>query len=224
MRDRVAPRGALLGLGAVVIAAVAVALLLHPEPDDIELLFRGGGVAGPALFVVAYVVLTLVVFPAAPLTIASGALYGAFAGAALSVGAATLGATSAFLLARRATGGVTVSAGGDGRLAAIERRLSGRGLYALLGLRLVPVIPFNALNYAAAASTISTRDYVQATVIGIIPGALLYAAIGAGLSNPASTLFVGAVLVAAAVALLIRQRSRAAAEALETEAAADPAD
>ena len=167
---------------------------------------------GPALFVLAYVLLTVLVFPAAPLTIASGALYGIVAGAALSVLGAALGSMAAFLLARRATGNAALSPRG-GRLGAIERRLSGRGVYALLMLRLVPVIPFNALNYAAAASTIGNRDYLAATVVGIIPGALLYASIGAGLDNPASPLFIGAAVVAVAVALLVRSRSRAGAAA-----------
>lgn len=203
-----AQRRALIGLGVVIAIAIVAAIVVRPSPDDVEELFNGSGAIGPLLFAGAYALLTVAVVPASPLTIASGALYGVAGGAALSVVGATTGALAAFLVARRATGNAQISARG-GRLGAIQRRLEGRGLLALLSLRLVPVVPFSALNYASAASGISTRDYAIATGLGIIPGALLYAAIGAGLSNPFSTVFIGAAVAAVLLALVARRYSGA---------------
>lgn len=80
-----------------------------------------------------------------------------------------------------------------------------RGLIALLVLRLIPVVPFNALNYAAGASAIGARDYVVATTVGIVPGAVLYAALGAGLDNPVSPLFVVAAIIAVVLALVTKR-------------------
>lgn len=203
-----AQRRALIGLGVVIAIAIVAAIVVRPSPDDVEELFNGSGAIGPLLFAGTYALLTVAVVPASPLTIASGALYGVAGGAALSVVGATTGAMAAFLVARRATGNAQISARG-GRLGAIQRRLEGRGLLALLSLRLVPVVPFSALNYASAASGISTRDYAIATGLGIIPGALLYAAIGAGLSNPFSTVFIGAAVAAVLLALVARRYSGA---------------
>lgn len=201
-------RRALIGLGVVIVIAIIAAIVIRPSPDQIEDLFKDSGALGPVIFACAYALLTIAVFPGAPLTIASGALFGVAGGGAVSVVGASAGAMGAFLLARRATGDARVGTGeGDGRLAKLARHLEGRGLLALLGLRLAPVVPFSALNYAAAASGISTRDYAIATVLGIIPGALLYAAIGAGLSNPFSTLFIGAAVAAVVLALLARRYS-----------------
>ena len=156
---------------------------------------------GPALFVVAYALLTVALVPGSPLTIAAGALYGVAGGALVSVIGATIGATASYLISRRTTRGAVDQVRGD-RIAAIEARLSGRGVWALLVLRLIPIVPFNALNYAAGASGLGTRDYVLATGFGIVPGAILYAAIGAGLDNPLSPLFVTAVVAALALAFV----------------------
>ena len=180
--------------------AVAAAIVLRPAPADIESLLEDRGVLGPALFVAAYALLTVALVPGSPLTIAAGALYGVAGGALVSVIGATIGATVSYLISRRSTSGAIDEVRGD-RITAIEARLSGRGVWALLVLRLIPIVPFNALNYAAGASGLGTRDYVLATGFGIVPGAILYAAIGAGLDNPLSPLFV--IAVAAALALAV---------------------
>jgi len=199
MKRRLPPTP-LLVLAAVVLAAVASAIIIRPDADDVEAFFDGGGALGPVLFAAAYALLTVLLFPGAPLTIAAGALYGVAGGALLSVIGATVGATASFLISRR---GARESVGQvrGRRLEAIEARLSGRGVLALLLLRLLPVVPFNALNYAAGASTIGTRDYLVATAAGIVPGALVYAGLGTGLDDPTSPLFVMAVITAVALAL-----------------------
>jgi len=186
------PRSVLIALAVAVATATVIALLLQPSSEQIEEIFGGDGLTGPAIFALAYAVLTLAFVPGAPLTLAAGALYGVGGGFAVVMAGASAGAIGAFLVARRAARG-TVERASDERLAAIERRLEGRGFYAMLVLRLIPVVPFSALNYAAGASPIGTRDYVLATVIGIMPGAFAYTAVGAGIDDPLSPLFIGAV-------------------------------
>ncbi|MEJ7875948.1 MAG: VTT domain-containing protein, partial [Solirubrobacterales bacterium] len=197
-------------LGIAVIVATVIAFLLQPSPDDLEDVFGGRGVIGPLLYASAYAVLTVFFVPGVPLTLAAGALYGVAGGFAVSMLGASVGAIGAFLVARRSAGDA-LEHGGGARVSAITKRLSGKGLFALLVLRLVPVVPFNALNYAAGVSTIGTRDYVLATVLGIAPGALAYTALGAGLDDPASPLFIGAAALAIGLAILARAFSRRSA-------------
>lgn len=184
-----------------------VAVVVQPSASGVERTFADAGPLGPVLYGIVYAVATVLFVPGLPLTLAAGALYGAVGGAAVSVVGATVGATGAFLIARRSTRSSVDQARGE-RLTAIEARLSGKGMLALLGLRLIPVVPFNALNYAAGASSIGTRDYIFATGFGIVPGAVAYAALGSGLDDPASPLFVGAALVAVVLALLASYGSR----------------
>ncbi|CAN5559846.1 TVP38/TMEM64 family protein [soil metagenome] len=194
----------LITLGVVVIVASIVGFIVQPSSQQIEDAFAGSGVLGPALFAAAYAGLTVAFVPGVPMTLAAGALYGVAGGFAVSMVGASAGALIAFLLAKRSTGGAIESGVSSERLLAIRRRLEGRGLYALLLLRLLPAVPFNALNYAAGASSIGTRDYAIATVIGIAPGGLAYVALGAGLDDPLSPLFIGAVVLTIALALAAR--------------------
>lgn len=214
-----ASRRRLIVLAIVVVAATVIAFILQPSQEDLEAAFGGDGVTGALLYAAAYAILTVFFVPGAPLTLAAGALYGVGGGFAVSMLGASLGAIGAFWVARRSAGDALERGGGE-RVSAIERRLSGKGLYALLALRLLPVVPFNALNYAAGVSTIRTRDYILATVLGIAPGALAYTALGAGFDDPASPLFAGAAVLAIGFAIAARTLSKC--EPGEPESAPEP--
>ena len=214
-----ASRRRLIVLAIVVVAATVIAFILQPSQEDLEATFGRDGVTGPLLYAAAYAILTVFFVPGTPLTLAAGALYGVGGGFAVSMLGASLGAIGAFWVARRSAGDALERGGGE-RVSAIERRLSGKGLYALLALRLLPVVPFNALNYAAGVSTIETRDYILATVLGIAPGALAYTALGAGLDDPASPLFIGAAVLAIGLAIAARAVSKR--EPVEPESAPPP--
>lgn len=207
MSGRLPPRAVLAALALALVAATAVALWAQPSAAEIEELFNGGGMLGPVLYAVAYALLTVAFVPGLPLTLAAGALYGVAGGAAVTMAGAGAGAMGAFLVGRHSARGAVERATGE-RLAALEQRLGGKGFYALLALRLLPVVPFNALNYAAGASPIGARDYALATIVGIAPGVLAYTALGAGIDDPVSPLFVGAAALAIALAVAARALSR----------------
>jgi len=211
-----ASRRRLIVLAVVVVAATLIAFILQPSQEDLEATFGRDGVTGPLLYAAAYAILTVFFVPGAPLTLAAGALYGVGGGFAISMVGASLGAIGAFWVARRSAGEALERGGGE-RVSAIERRLSGKGVHALLALRLLPVVPFNALNYAAGVSTIGTGDYILATVLGIAPGALAYTALGAGFDDPASPLFIGAAVLAIGLAIAARAVSKREPEPDETE-------
>jgi len=214
LSERLPPRAVLAALALALVAATIVALLLQPSQREIERALDGGGAAGPAIFAGTYALLTVAFFPGAVLTLAAGALYGVAGGTAVSMVGATLGALGAFLIARRSAHSAVERAGGE-RYGALVDRLRGRGLFALLALRLLPVVPFNALNYAAGASSIGLRDYTLATVLGIAPGAFAYAALGAGIDDPASPLFIGAAVIAIGLAIAARAVSKRTGEPAE---------
>ena len=93
--------------------------------------------------------------PAAPLTIAGGALFGVFRGALYSLTGAVLGAMTAFLLGRHvARRAIARRLERMPRFAAIDRAVAASGRRIVFLLRLSPVIPFNFLNYALGLTTI----------------------------------------------------------------------
>ncbi len=195
------PRSAALRLLALVlvfvVVSVAVQLSGWSGPERLQGLVESAGWAGIAVFVVGYAVLVLVPTPASLLTILGGALFGVWWGTLLAWGGAVLGAFGGFLLGRR-LGRPAVDRLLRGRLEQADQVLSRHGLVAVLAVRLVPLFPFTPLNYAAGLLGVRTRDYVLGTAVGIVPGALAYAAVGASGADPRGiALGVGGLVVLA---------------------------
>jgi uncharacterized membrane protein YdjX (TVP38/TMEM64 family) len=127
----------------------------------------------PLLYIAIYVVGTVLFFPGLALSIAGAVLFDLFEATLYTWIGATLGATLAFLLARL-LGRDFFAQILAGRLQTLDERLSRHGFFNLLILRLVPLIPFNAINFGAGLTSIRLRDYVLATAIGILPGTFIY--------------------------------------------------
>ena len=126
-----------------------------------------------AIFVVVYVVVATIGLPGLPLTLAGGAIFGVAAGIALTWLGATLGATGAFLLAR-ALGGDALRRLLGARAGTLDRIVGDGAFLTILRLRLIPVVPFNALNFGAGLAGVRLGPYVAATAIGILPGTSVY--------------------------------------------------
>ncbi len=127
----------------------------------------------PLAFVVAYVFACALDFSGLVLTLAGGALFGFWWGAVLNTIGANLGATAAFWVAR-ALGREGVRALVGSRLAGLDRLAEAQGFLWLLRLRLIPVVPFNLLNFGAGLTAMPWRQFAGATAIGIFPGTLVY--------------------------------------------------
>lgn len=197
---------ALLGIGVAVAVAVGV-----PPVEDIRAWVAAAGWAGPVVYAGLYAVLTLTPAPATVLSIAAGVLFGLAGGLAVVMAGALLSAVGAFGLSR-GLGRRAVERVDNDRLRRLDALLRRRGLLAVIGVRLVPLLPFNALNYLCGLTAVRTRDYVLGTAVGILPGATAYVAIGAFGAEPGSLPFLLAVggLVALSVAGIVVARRRRA--------------
>lgn len=132
-------------------------------------------------FVAIYTVLVAISFPGAGfMTIFGGFLFGAFGGAAAAVLGATTGATLIFLAARYAVGDALTKKAGP-YMQKFEAGLKENELSYMFILRLVPLFPFFIVNIVPALFNVKLRNYVIATLFGIIPGSLVYASIGDGI-------------------------------------------
>jgi uncharacterized membrane protein YdjX (TVP38/TMEM64 family) len=156
---------------------------LGESRDALLALVSARPVLAPAAFVAIYTLAVACSFPAAAvLTISGGFLFGWLWGGALSVLGATAGATALFLAGRTAFGeGLRRKAGGWA--AAWGESFRANAFSALLVLRLVPFIPFFVVNIIPAIFGVTTRVFVAATFLGIIPGAFINAWLGQGLDS-----------------------------------------
>ena len=134
---------------------------------------------GPMLFILVYVVATVLLVPGSALTFGAGALFGVVRGSLYVSLASTIGATCAFLLGRYlARNAIARKIEGNERFVAIDKAVANEG-WKIVGLtRLSPVFPFTLLNYAFGVTQVKLGHYVLASWIGMMPGTVMYVYLG----------------------------------------------
>jgi pyruvate/2-oxoglutarate dehydrogenase complex dihydrolipoamide dehydrogenase (E3) component/uncharacterized membrane protein YdjX (TVP38/TMEM64 family) len=223
-----------LVIAAVVLVAV-VALLRTLPVTDYLLAFvawvRGAGAAGMAVFVGAYVAACVLFLPAFVLTLGAGFAYGVPLGSALVWVGANLGAAVAFLLGRTvARDAIARRVEANARFAAIDRAVGREGRKIVFLTRLSPAFPFTLLNYAYGLTQVSLRDYLVASLTGMIPGIVMYVYLGSLLTSVSEIAaggasggtakhvltFVGFAATVAVTVVVTRLARRALDEAIAT--------
>src|SRR5262245_27459225 len=172
----VSPR-LLLGLAIV---AGALWLAVHRgqlDPEFIENAIRSLGPWAPTAHVVLFALGTVLFVPGALFALAGGILFGPVWGTILNLAGATLGATGAFFVARYvAADWVREKAGA--RLERLIKGVEAEGWRFVALTRLMPLIPFNLLNYALGLTRIPVVSYLLASLVCMLPGALAYTWLG----------------------------------------------
>ncbi|WP_415401719.1 TVP38/TMEM64 family protein [Tateyamaria sp. SN3-11] len=181
-------------IGILIVAAIGAFTLkdylnFQTLADNREALlaFRDGNYVLTALvFVAAYVVVVAFSLPGATvMTLTGGFLFATFPGSLFNVIAATLGAVGIFLAARYGLG-EKLAAKMDTSQGAIKKIKAGidENQWSMLFLmRLVPAVPFFVANLLPALVGVSLARYAVSTFLGIIPGAVVFTSVGAGLGE-----------------------------------------
>lgn len=173
------PRWLRAALVAVVLAGIALAATNHEKFSAAALhaWVEQAGAAAPLIFMGLYAVAAPLFLPGSLLTIAGGALFGPFWGGLYSLTGATVGATLAFLVARYVASDWVARRAGS-RLRQLMDGVEQEGWRFVALVRLVPLFPFNVLNYALGLTRVRLVHYVAATFVCMMPGALAYAYLG----------------------------------------------
>jgi uncharacterized membrane protein YdjX (TVP38/TMEM64 family) len=154
---------------------------LHENRERLRNLVEANGTLAIAALILGYALAVAFSLPAgAVLTIAAGFLFGTVVAASCVVVGATLGASAVFLAARTAFADLLRAKAGAG-MRRMEAGFRENAFHYLLVLRLIPIFPFWLVNLVPAFLGVTLRTYVLATLIGIIPGTVVYASLGNGL-------------------------------------------
>jgi uncharacterized membrane protein YdjX (TVP38/TMEM64 family)/rhodanese-related sulfurtransferase len=161
------------------VAAIGLAFLFRDrlDPAALEAWVAGAGAAGPLLFIVIYALATVLFLPGAALTLVGGALFGPVAGTLYNLTGATIGAVVAFLAARHLAADWVRQRAGP-RLDGIMNGVETEGWRFVAFTRLVPLFPFNLLNYVLGLTRIPLAQYALASVLFMLPGAIVYTYLG----------------------------------------------
>ena len=177
-------------IGAAMALAFGFGLNLYLQPDAI-IAERGWltaqvaahGVLAGGLYGLAYVAVTALSIPgAAVLTIVGGLLFGWLAAGAVTLIAATLGATLLFLAARSFLHD-RLALRASRFMQKFEQGFRDDQAGYLLFLRLVPVFPFWLVNLAPALLGARLSTFVWTTLAGIAPATFAFAWLGASLGG-----------------------------------------
>jgi uncharacterized membrane protein YdjX (TVP38/TMEM64 family) len=139
-----------------------------------------------ALFVGVYVLIVEFSLPGATVaTLTGGFLFGVFPGALFNVVAATAGATLIFLAARWGLGERLAARmdASEGLVRRIKAGIDDNQWSMLFLIRLVPAVPFFVANLVPALVGVPLYRYIVSTFFGIIPGAVVFTSVGAGLGE-----------------------------------------
>jgi uncharacterized membrane protein YdjX (TVP38/TMEM64 family) len=164
-----------LMLAVALLAAIGYAVF-HPDLIDASSLHRelwGFGRLAPILFVIVYAVGTVLFLPGSILTIAGGAMFGPVWGTLCSLAGATIGATLAFMIARYLASDWVAERAGK-RLGQLMRGVEGEGWRFVAFVRLVPLFPFNLVNYVFGLTRVPLSQYVVTSLVCMAPGAFAY--------------------------------------------------
>lgn len=185
------------------------------------------GAIGPLVFTAVYAVATVAALPGSVLSVAAGALFGPVLGVITVIFAATLGASLAFLVsryfARRAVEGWLQK---NERFRKLDDLTEKHGDIIVAITRLIPVFPFNLLNYGFGLTKVPFGTYVLWSFLCMLPGTILYVVGSAAIFEAAAKgevpwiLVVVVLLILGLITVLARSaRRRLGREETSTEPA-----
>ncbi|WP_244521516.1 VTT domain-containing protein [Bradyrhizobium sp. DOA9] len=137
---------------------------------------------GPPFAILAFVVGGLVIFPVLVLIAATAAALGPWLGFVTAMAGVLLSALLLFAIGRF-LGRERLQRLLGRRAARIQERVVGKGILAVVVIRMIPIAPFSLVNVAAGASTLPLRDFMVGTLLGMMPGILAMAVLGAQIAD-----------------------------------------
>ncbi len=189
----------------IIAAIILVAAFLMQKIGVSELreLIGEHAIFAPMIYVLCFAILPIFLFPVPILAVVAGTAFGLFAGSLYTIIGAMINSVLMFYIARF-LGFRAVSDFTQNSKSKILKTLGEPGgkFSLILILRLMPLVPYNALNYACGVMNVSLRDYVVATFVGIVPATFIMVNLGEKALDMRSNGFIIACVLMAALVVL----------------------
>jgi len=164
----------------IILLAAISAGIYYREQLDVLILQQWldqAGVWAPVVFILIYITATVLFIPGSVITLTGGVLFGPILGTFCNITGATLGAAISFLISRYLLSD-WVSQRAEGKVKQLVNGVEAEGWRFVAFVRLVPLFPFNLLNYALGLTKIRFIEYLIASYIFMLPAAFAYTYIG----------------------------------------------
>ncbi|MBB6174836.1 putative membrane protein YdjX (TVP38/TMEM64 family) [Nocardiopsis mwathae] len=191
--------------------AAAVVIGLH-DPDLAVLTewIDAAGAAAPLLYLVGYVAAALVFVPRPLLNAMAGVLFPAWLGVVVALAGGVVAASAQFALARLLAADAIAARLPPTVVARLDRLIDRNGLLAVVQLRLLPVVPFAAVNYGFGLTGIGSAVFVLGTALGSLPATVALVLLGDTATDPLSPGFLICVVLFAVLLVASRVVGRVA--------------
>ncbi|HHD2751415.1 TPA: TVP38/TMEM64 family protein [Clostridium perfringens] len=146
--------------------------------DTLKNLILDSGYFAPLIYIIAFSLVPLTFFPDSLLAIFGGTIFGLSRGFLYTSIGALIGGSISFFISR-ILGQSFVEKLENDKLKNIQNLLKDNGFLMILLLRLIPLFPFDLISYGAGLTKISYKDFLLGTLIGTIPGILVFVNLGA---------------------------------------------
>jgi uncharacterized membrane protein YdjX (TVP38/TMEM64 family) len=195
---------------AVVLSLIVLARVfgLGERLQELREWIAGMGNRGMVVFVALYIIAVVAAVPGLPISIAAAAIFGAPKGVILVSIGSTLGASTAFLISRYlARDAISHWLSGNEKFQRLDRLTEKHGAIIVAITRLVPLFPFNILNYGYGLTRIPFWTYAFWSWLCMLPGTIVYlvgtdALVTAAATGTVPWLIVGVFVVALAGVIL----------------------
>lgn len=163
------------------------------DPEKLRSFIASWESMAPSVFIAISAIRPVFLFPASILSIVGGILFGSLLGTLYAVAGSTLGAVVAYSLSK-ILGSDFIHIIFGNQLLRIESILSEQGIRIIFVLRLIPVIPFDLVNYASGLVRVKFLDYVTGTALGLVPATFAYTFLGESLKRIYSFQFLLSII------------------------------
>lgn len=168
-------------------------------PEILRNYIGGFGYLAPFIYILCFTILPIAFFPVPILALAAGLLFGFLPGTIYTLIGAVLNSAIMFLMAKVLAKDAVTNL--------LQRKLpenwssflfdldEKRGFGIIFILRLIPAMPYNLINYGAGLTSIKFSSYMLATILGILPGTLVFLNIGNQALNVHKPAFIVSIIL-----------------------------
>jgi uncharacterized membrane protein YdjX (TVP38/TMEM64 family) len=170
-----------IALFCIIATVAGIYLLGGINQQQLQLWLQQMGIWAPIIYILVYAIATIFILPSTPLNLSGGAIFGSVWGTVWTSIAAVLAAVLSFGFSRT-IGRKIVEQKLAGKWQSLDREMEQGGFFYMFAIRLLPLIPYGMVNFAAGLTSIKFRDYFFGTLLGTVPGILPFVMMGAGLT------------------------------------------
>ena len=214
-------------VAAVALMALAVALVdplqdavsaaLHGDSEGVRDAIRDLGIGGPLIVLGLCLLHAVLWYPAEIVDAAAGLVYGFWPGLALVVSGWMINAWVAYAIGHSLAHPVLRRLLGEKRFNRAEQIVSEGGVSLLITVRLIPIVPFSLISYAAGAARVPAWRYTWTTFVGYMPLTALSTYLGSRLEelHPTDPAVLASILILILLMLGVRRVTRLGASPAE---------